>query len=66
MMHLTLKRLEAPGSKRSGGVGYGDIQVETGGGKEVWDVEQSEGGWGGDKIWSIKNKLILKNNNNCL
>jgi hypothetical protein len=29
-------------------------------GEEVWDVEQSEGGWG-DKIWSARNKLINKN-----
>jgi hypothetical protein len=28
----------------------GDIHGETGGGEEVWDVEQSEGGWGGNKI----------------
>jgi hypothetical protein len=28
-----------------------------GDGKEVWDMEQSEGGWG-DKIWSVKCKLI--------
>jgi hypothetical protein len=28
------------------------------GGKEVWDVEQSEGGRGlGNGIWSVKNKL---------
>ena len=31
--------------------------METGGGEEVWDVEQSGGGWGGgNKIWSRKNK----------
>ena len=43
MMHLTLKRLEAPGSLevRWGGGGGGDIHMETGvGGEEVWDVEQ--------------------------
>jgi hypothetical protein len=48
MMYLTLKGLEAPGSLevRSGG-GEG-IHVETGwGGEEVWDMEQSDGGWGG-------------------
>jgi hypothetical protein len=31
--------------------------VETGlGGEEVWDVEQSEGGWGGvgNGIWGVK------------
>ena len=24
----------------------GDIHMETGGGEDVWDVEQLEGGWG--------------------
>jgi hypothetical protein len=42
----------------------GGIHVETGlGGEEVWDVEQSEGGWGGGEgngIWSVKNKLKNK------
>ena len=47
MMHLTLKRLEAPGSLEVWGVGGGNILVETGSGEEVWDVEQSEGGQGG-------------------
>ena len=28
-------------------MGCGDILVETGGGYEVWDVEQLEGGWWG-------------------
>jgi hypothetical protein len=28
------------------------------GGEDVWHVEQSEDGWAGDKIWSVKNKLI--------
>ena len=29
--------------------------------EEVWDVEQSEGGWGGagNGIWSVKNKLKI-------
>jgi hypothetical protein len=31
-------------------VGVGDIHVETGGGEVVWDVEQSEDGWGGAGI----------------
>ena len=43
----------------------GDIHVETGWGREdVWDVEQSEGGWvggAGNGIWSVKNKLKKKN-----
>ena len=47
MMHLTFKRLEAPGSLESGGVGDGSIQVGMGyGGEDVWDVEQLEGGTG--------------------
>lgn len=41
----------------------GDIHMEMGwSGEEVWDVEQSEGGWGwgraGNGIWSVKHKLI--------
>jgi hypothetical protein len=56
MMHLTLKRLEAPGSL-VGGVEGGGIHVEMGwGGVEVWDMEQLEGGLGaGNGIWSVKN-----------
>jgi hypothetical protein len=45
--------------KFRGQMGWG-LRTSTwrqGGGEEVWDVEQSEGGWGGDKIWSVrKNK----------
>jgi hypothetical protein len=43
-------------------VGGSSIQVEAGSGEEAWDVEQSEGGWGGvgNEIWSVKNKSILK------
>jgi hypothetical protein len=44
-------------------VGGGDIHVEAGwGGEEVWDVEQSEGGWegAGNEIWSVKNELQIK------
>ena len=40
-----------------------DIHVETGsGGEEVWDVEGSEGGWGGvgNRIWTVKNELQIK------
>ena len=48
MMHLTLKRLEAPGSLEVRWGGGGGIHMEMGwGGEEVWDVEQSEGGWVG-------------------
>jgi hypothetical protein len=35
------------------------------GGKGVWDVEQSKGGWmwgAGNGIWSVKNKLKIKEN----
>jgi hypothetical protein len=34
------------------------------GGEEVWDVEQSEGKWGGagNGIWSIKKELQIKFN----
>ena len=61
-MHLTLKRLEAPGSLEIRWGRGGDIHVEMGwGGEEVWDVEQTEGGWGaGNGIWSVKNKLKIK------
>ena len=61
-MHLTLKRLEASGSLEIRWGGGGSIHVETGwGGVEVWDVEQSEGGWG-DGEWNTecKNKIKLK------
>jgi hypothetical protein len=30
-----------------------------GGGEELWNVEQSKGGWG-NKIWSIKNHTNYK------
>jgi hypothetical protein len=46
-------------------VGAGGIHVETEWDEEgVWDVEQSEGGWGsaGNRIWSVKNELQLKFN----
>jgi hypothetical protein len=52
-MHLTLKRLEAPGSGevwRGGmwGLGGGGWGHPSGGREEVWDVEQSEGELGGE------------------
>jgi hypothetical protein len=33
-------------------------------GEEVWDVEQSEGEWGGagNEIWSVKSELQIKLN----
>jgi hypothetical protein len=43
MMHLTLKRLEAPGSLEGRWGGGGDIYVETRGGKGICEVEQMEG-----------------------
>jgi hypothetical protein len=46
MMHLTLKRLEAPGNLEVRWGGRGDIYMETGEKDKVWDVEQSKGGWG--------------------
>jgi hypothetical protein len=62
MMHLTLKRLEVPGHLRPGGMGDRGIHMEMGwDSEEVWDVEQSEGGWGaGNGIWRIKKKLKIK------
>jgi hypothetical protein len=51
-MHLTLKRLETPGSLEVRWIGEGggeDIHMETGGRKEVWGVEQLEGGRGGEE-----------------
>jgi hypothetical protein len=56
MMHLTLKRLEVPGCLEvRWGMGWG-IHVKMGwDGDEVWDVKQTEGGWGeGNGIWSVK------------
>jgi hypothetical protein len=35
-------------------------------GEEVWDVEQSEGGLGGDKIWSVKKLIINFKKRECL
>jgi hypothetical protein len=60
MMHLTLKRMEAPGSLE---VRWGGVEAPTwrqGGGEEVWDVEQSEDGWGWENgLSSVKIKLIF-------
>jgi hypothetical protein len=47
-MHLTLKRLEAPNSLEVTWGGVGGILMKTGVGEEVWDVEESEGGPGGE------------------
>ena len=62
MMHLILKRLEAPGSLevRWGGVGgiHVEKRVEWGGGVGC----RADGGWmwgAGNGIWNVKNKLIF-------
>jgi hypothetical protein len=65
MMHLTLKKLEAPRSLEVRWGGGRVIHVETGlDGHELWDVEQAEGGWGGvwNGIWSVKHELQIKLN----
>ena len=50
-MHLTLKKLEAPGG--------GDIRLETGGDEQVWDVEHSEPGqWGIYSVYSNQSGLV--------
>ena len=57
-MHLTLKRLGAPGSEEvwwERGWEFGYILLRLGSGKEVWDVEQSESGSGGSGL-SVKKK----------
>jgi len=57
-MHLTLKRLEAPGSLEVWCWGWsGDILVETGGEMVMglWDFQQSWGvGLEGNKIWNVR------------
>jgi hypothetical protein len=57
MMHLTLKRLEAPGSFEVRW-GWGGIHMEKGsGGEEVWDVEWLKGVWGGGRgEWNMECK----------
>ena len=62
MMHLTLKRLEAPGSLevRWGG----DILVETGV-ETRYVTWNSWGVDGGNKIWSVKKK-IKRRRRRCL
>jgi hypothetical protein len=61
MMHLTLKSLEAPGSLeiRWGG-SWGHPCGDMGCGRSMGNGTVR--GWmeGGDKIWSVKNKLINK------
>jgi hypothetical protein len=60
MIHLTLKRLEVPGSLEVRWAGGWGIHVEVGwGGEEVWDVEQVEVDGEGSRngIRSVKNEL---------
>ena len=47
MMNLTIKRLGAPGSIEVRWGGGWDTKWRLVGGEEVWNVEQSKGGWGG-------------------
>jgi hypothetical protein len=66
LLDLCSFRDDAPNSQETGGPREfrgqvrwgGGIFIETGGGKEVWDVEQSEGGWGG-REWNMECKHIF-------
>jgi hypothetical protein len=62
MMHLTLKRLEAPGSlevRWGGGWGHSHGDRVVGRRCGMWNSWRVDGG---HKIWSVKNKLIkIKN-----
>jgi hypothetical protein len=65
MMHLTFKRLEASGSLdvRRGEEGVGiSTWRQDGGEEELWNVEQSEGRWGGvgNGLWNVKYELQIK------
>ena len=66
-------RDDAPNPQETGGPrefrgqvgwGMGHPRGDRVGREEVWDVEQSEGGWGGagNGIWSVKNELQIKLN----
>jgi hypothetical protein len=56
-------RDDAPNPQETGGPMEFRGQVGWGG-EEVWDVEQSEGGWGRvvNGIWNVKNELQIKLN----
>ena len=65
LLGLCSFRDDAPKSQETGGsrefrgqlgrgLGCVNILMETGVGEKVWDVEQLEGGLGGNKIWSVK------------
>jgi hypothetical protein len=64
MMHLALKRLEAPGSLevRCDGGGWEHPCGDRGLGRQygTWNSQRVDQD-GGNKIWSVKNKLIFKN-----
>ncbi len=58
MMHLTLKRLEAPGSLEvRWGEGWEHPHGDRGFEKRygMWSIRRVDGG---NKIWSVKNKLL--------
>jgi hypothetical protein len=57
-MHLTLKRLKAPGSSEVwwGGSGLGTSLWRQWGRKEVWDVESHRVELEENNIWSVKKK----------
>jgi hypothetical protein len=65
MIHLTLKRLEAPGSLEvRWSMGVGIFTWRQGGGEEVWDgiwnSQRVDGVGEGNKIWSIKKRINKK------
>jgi hypothetical protein len=67
MTHLTLKRLEAPGSlevRRGGEWGHPQGDGVGGGGRcEMWSSQSEDGQEEvGNGIWSIKNELQIKLN----
>jgi hypothetical protein len=56
-MYLTLKRFEPPRSGEVRCVGkWGGVDILVEMSKEVWDVENSQHGLGGYKIWIEKKK----------
>jgi hypothetical protein len=60
MMHLTLKRLEAPGSlevRWGEGWGWGVETEGMGRGYGMWNGKRVDRG-GGNKIWNVKKNKI--------
>jgi hypothetical protein len=52
--HLTLKRVDAPGSLEVWwGRRRGEHTLRDGGGEKLWVVEHLEGGPGGEEIWTV-------------